>query len=265
MTTDERRKGIMAKLSGRDRIEQIKAYIEGDGKVSISELSSNWNVTEETVRRDLDKLEETGFVTRIHGGAIWNGQQGRENVHFYERQRKNLDAKRRIANNAAELLSQNSPLFTDSSTTVVEALKAIKDEAKLTVVTNSSELFSEVKSGSFSIICTGGIFNEKSMSFQGETAKNVFRGYNAKLAVISCKGLKPDGIYDSYESEAEIKRVMLENAEKVALLADHTKFDNTAFLKLTDLDHIDYLVTDEQPSPEWIKCCEEHGIQLIYG
>jgi DeoR/GlpR family transcriptional regulator of sugar metabolism len=103
------------------------------------------------------------------------------------------------------------------------------------------------------------------MSFQGEMAKNVFRSYNARLAVISCKGLRLDGgIYDSYESEAEIKRVMLENAEKVALLVDHTKFDNKAFLKLTDINHIDYLITDKKPSAEWMDFCADHQVQVIF-
>ncbi|MGN1381353.1 MAG: DeoR/GlpR family DNA-binding transcription regulator [Eubacterium sp.] len=255
----------MAKVSGRERQEQIKQYIENNGKATITELSVTWKVTEETIRRDLDKLEAEGLVTRIHGGVIWNINRNTENIHFYERQRKNIQEKRAIADKAVELLKHNSPLFADSSTTVVEAMKALKDEPNLMVVTNSSELFSEIKTWKFGIICTGGVFNEKSMSFQGEMAKNVFRSYNARLAVISCKGLRLDGgIYDSYESEAEIKRVMLENAEKVALLVDHTKFDNKAFLKLTDISHIDYLITDKKPSDEWMDFCADHQVQVIF-
>ena len=222
-------------------------------------------MTEETIRRDLDKLESEGLVTRIHGGVIWNINRSTENIHFYERQRKNIQEKRAIADKAVDLLRRSSPLFADSSTTVVEAMKVLKDEPNLVVLTNSSELFSEVKTWKFGIICTGGVFNEKSMSFQGEIAKNVFRNYNARLAVISCKGLRLDGgIYDSYESEAEIKRVMLEHAEKVALLVDHTKFDNKAFLKLTDISHIDYLITDRRPSAEWMEFCADHQVQVIF-
>ena len=255
----------MAKISGKERQEQIRNYIENTGRATIGELSGNWKVTEETIRRDLDKLEADGLVTRIHGGVIWNIKRSTENIHFYERQRKNIQEKRAIADKAVELLRHNSPLFADSSTTVVEAMKALKDEPNLMVVTNSSELFSEIKTWKFGIICTGGVFNEKSMSFQGEMAKNVFRSYNARLAVISCKGLRLDGgIYDSYESEAEIKRVMLENAEKVALLVDHTKFDNKAFLKLTDINHIDYLITDKKPSAEWMDFCADHQVQVIF-
>jgi DeoR/GlpR family transcriptional regulator of sugar metabolism len=255
----------MARISGRERQRQIRHYLENTGRATTSELSGNWNVTEETIRRDLDKLEAQGLVTRIHGGVIWNVNRRTENIHFYERQRNNIQEKRVIAEKAKTLLQNSSPLFGDSSTTVVEAMKALKDEPNLTVVTNSSELFAEIKTWKFGVICTGGIYNEKSMSFQGEMAKNAFQSYNARLAVISCKGLRLDGgIYDSYESEAEIKRVMLENAEKVALLVDHTKFDDNGFLRLTDIDQIDYLVTDRKPADEWMDFCAEHEVKVIY-
>jgi DeoR/GlpR family transcriptional regulator of sugar metabolism len=103
------------------------------------------------------------------------------------------------------------------------------------------------------------------MSFQGAITKKTLMQYNVRLAVISCKGLDASkGVLDSYESEAEIKKLMIMQSEKTALLVDHNKFDRKAFLKVADLSEIDYIVTDEKPSDEWISLCEEKGIQLIY-
>lgn len=252
-------------MKGKDRLEEEKMFIQSAGTVQVSEISEKWEITRETVRRDLDKLENDGFVTRTHGGAVWNKTQAQDNVRFFERRRRNLDAKRSIALAAADLLSQNDTIFADASTTVVEALKMVADNPNLIVVTNSSEVFSVLNEAKFGMISTGGIFNPNSMSFQGALAKKTIRQYNVKLAVISCKSLNMEkGVLDSYESEAEIKKVMLEQSEKVALLADHTKFDETAFLKLIDLNKIDYLITDQKPSAAWIAFCAAQNIRLMY-
>ena len=89
--------------------------------------------------------------------------------------------------------------------------------------------------------------------------------YNVDLALISCKSLNIDkGVLDSNESEAEIKKLMLEQAAEVALLADYSKFDQTAFVCLIDLKSVDYIITDRKPSDVWINYCQENGIQLIY-
>ena len=85
------------------------------------------------------------------------------------------------------------------------------------------------------------------------------------LALISCKGLSIEkGVLDSNESEAEIKKAMLAQAEEVALLADYSKFGQSAFVNLIDLKRVNYLVTDRKPDDEWVDYCNEYGIELIY-
>lgn len=249
----------------KDRLTLIKQTIQNLKKVSVSELSMQYSVTEETIRRDLDKLEAEGVVTRIHGGAIWNMDIQKDNIHFYKRLTENLKEKQMIANKAAALLEGRSTIITDSSTTVVEALKMIPDGRDVTVVTNSTEVFREFHQSSLHIISTGGEFNKKSLSLQGQLAKTNIAKYNVDLALISCKGLSIEkGVLDSNEAEAEIKMLMLEQADEVALLADHTKFDQTAFVCLIDLKKVNYIITDKKPADAWIRYCEENGIQLIY-
>ncbi|MBB5182244.1 DeoR/GlpR family DNA-binding transcription regulator [Catenisphaera adipataccumulans] len=247
------------------RIDEMQQYIHDQGKVTVSELSQKWNITQETVRRDLDKLEAVGMVTRVHGGAIWNESIRFEGVYFYHRQKRNLEAKRKLAVSAAEVIRPYTILFADASSTVLEAMRLIQDDPDMIVVTNSAELFLDPANIKMHVISTGGIFNNNSMSFQGEVTKNAIRNFNAKLAVIGCKGLiRSQGVLDSYEGETEIKKEMLKHADRVMLMADHTKFDQTAFIKLSSFAQIDYLVTDCRPSDEWVDILEAEHVQLIY-
>lgn len=243
----------------------MKQYIHSVSRVSVAELSEQWGVTEETVRRDLDKLESQGSVTRIHGGAIWNGNPDVGGVHFLRRQQSNAKEKGYIALKAAEVIRTRETIIADASSTVLEALKAVGDDSRLTVVTNSSKICDGSFEPSYNLICTGGTYNWKSLSFQGESAIQAIRKYHVDLAILSCKALDVTrGVMDSYESEAVVKRVMESQAKEVAILADHTKFDKVAFLKLMDLDGISYIITDRRPSDGWASMCAEKGIDLIY-
>lgn len=252
-------------MAGRERLMVIRQTVQTRKKVSVSELSNLCRVTEETIRRDLDKLEADGIVTRIHGGAIWNEGAQKEGIHFYRRLSKHLREKQEIARKVSALLEGKSTIIADSSTTVAEALKLLPQSPDITIVTNSTEVFREFQQSEFNIISTGGEFNKKSLSLQGQLAKTNISKYNVSLALISCKGLSIEkGVLDSNESEAEIKKAMLAQAEEVALLADHSKFDQSAFVTLIDLKDINYLVTDMKPSDEWINYCREQEITLIY-
>lgn len=193
-------------MSSKERLMVIRQSIQNMKKVSVAELSKQCAVTQETIRRDLDKLELEGVVTRIHGGAIWNADVQKENVHFYKRLTKHLKEKQNIARKTAALLEGKNTIIADSSTTVVEALKLIPDNRDVTIVTNSTEVFREFQQSSFNIISTGGEFNKKSLSLQGQLAKTNITKYNVSIALISCKSLNIEkGVLDSNESEAEIK------------------------------------------------------------
>lgn len=252
-------------MAGRERLMLIKQHVQSMKKVSVADLSQQCGVTEETIRRDLDKLEAEGVVTRVHGGAIWNNGTQKEGIHFYRRMTKHVKEKQEIARKAIDLLEGKQTIIADSSTTVMETLKLVPDTAEITVVTNSTEVFREFQQSSINIISIGGEFNKKSLSLQGQLAKNNITKYNVDLALISCKGLNMDkGVQDSNEGEAEIKKLMLEQAKEVALLADFSKFDQTAFVSLIDLRSVNYIITDRQPEKEWIQFCDTNGIQLIY-
>ena len=144
-------------------------------------------------------------------------------------------------------------------------MKLLPNSTDITVVTNSTEIFREFQQSAINFISTGGEYNKKSCSLQGQLAKTNIAKYNVSLALISCKGVSIEkGVQDTNESEAEVKKAMLAQADEVALLVDSSKFDQSAFVSLIGLDKVNYIITDSRPSDEWVAYCESHEIQLIY-
>ena len=249
----------------RERLEIIKEIALKEKKVYVSKLSEKFDVTEETIRRDLEKLESQGIVTRSYGGAILNVERTNEDIPFYKRVKTNMESKQYIAKKAVEFVKEGSTIVADCSSTVLEVLKLINDRNDVTVITNAVEVINELKLSELNIILTGGALRQRTLSLQGSIAQNTIKNYNVDIAFMSCKGLDINkGILDSNEAEAEIKRIMIKQANKVILLVDHDKYDKTAFIKLFDYENIDYIISDKEPRQEWIDLFHSNNIEIIY-
>lgn len=252
-------------MSAQDRKEIIKQKVTTEKKVVVSELSELFQVTEETIRRDLEKLETEGVLTRTYGGAVLNASTQTEGVHFYKRAKKAIKEKQQIALKILPLLQNKTTMSVDSSTTVMEAVKLLKDRSELTLLTNSTAVFQQMAQSKVKIVSTGGEFNKSALSLQGQLAKEMVQKYFVDIMLMSCKGLDMEsGALDSNEGEAEIKKVMIEQAAEIALLVDSSKFDRKAFVQLIDLEKVNYIVTDKKPNSKWLDFCEDHAIEIIY-
>jgi Transcriptional regulators of sugar metabolism len=252
-------------VAAKDRIQAIRQMVTNDKKVVVSNLSALFQVTEETIRRDLEKLEDEGFLTRTYGGAVLNVNALAENVHFYKRARSFYEEKQVIARKSLPFIKNKTTMAADSSSTVMELLKLLKDRSDLTLLTNSAEAFHELAQSELNVVSTGGELNKNTLSLQGRITKEIISRYHVDIMVMSCKGLdRESGALDSNEAEAEIKKVMIRQAAEVALLVDHSKFDRKAFVQLIDLSHINYIITNKAPGAEWVAFCKQNNIQLIY-
>ena len=252
-------------MATKERLSAIKQMVLSEKKVMVAALSEQFGVTEETIRRDLEKLAGQGIVTRTYGGAVLNTENGFDGVSFFKRSGIHSEAKQKIARNAVELLANKTTVAADSSSTVMETLRLLKDRGDLTLLTNSVEALRELSTGDISVVSTGGIFNRNSLSLQGEIAKKTVRNYNVDILLMSCKGLSMEkGALDSNEAEAEIKKAMAAQAVQVALLLDHTKFGRVGFVQLADLEHVHTVVTDERPDDEWMRLFQQRRIQVLY-
>ncbi|QSF47809.1 DeoR/GlpR family DNA-binding transcription regulator [Paenibacillus tianjinensis] len=247
-----------------ERRNKIIDLVHQDKRVLVSDLSRMFEVTEETIRRDLEKLEKDGIVSRTYGGAMLN-RHTNEDLPFVTRNAINTDIKRNIALKALDLINDGDTLMVDPSSTSFEFLKLLGNKNNLTVITNSINILQEFANSGMNIISTGGSLRHRSLSLVGPVAHDTIQRYNVDTAVISCKGVDLErGITDSNEPECELKKYMLRQAEKVVLLADHTKFNKTAFTQLVELGRIDILITDCRPPEPWLKRLAEENIEVLY-
>lgn len=251
-------------MLGLERRQKITELIQRDQKVYVPNLSTLFNVTEETIRRDLEKLEKEGILTRTYGGAVSN-QHTYEDLSFTTRETMNLENKQFIAAKASELIKNNDTIMIDASTTCLECMNFFKSKKDITVITNSVKIPYDYVNSHLNIISTGGILRSHSLALVGPIAHNALTNYYVDFAIISCKGLSLDkGIMESNEPEGEFKKKMVQQANKIILLADHTKFNKIAFTRILGFEDINYIVTNQEPPSEWLDLCIKHNIQLIY-
>ncbi|WP_019638016.1 DeoR/GlpR family DNA-binding transcription regulator [Paenibacillus fonticola] len=247
-----------------ERRQIIINMVQKDKRVLVSELSQKFNVTEETIRRDLEKLEKEGIVTRTYGGAITNSHTN-EDLPFTTRNATNSEIKRQIAAKALNLINDGDTLMIDPSSTSLELMKLLNQRKNITVITSSIHILQELISTGINIISTGGALRARSMSLVGTSAQETVMKYNVDKVILSCKALSLDkGIMDSNEPECELKKTMLQQAGKALLLADHSKFDKTAFVKLMEFEDIDVLITDQEPEQAWMDMLTERSVEVLF-
>ena len=247
-----------------ERKREITAYITDYQSVRVTDLSEKFGVTEETIRRDLEKLETEGVLTRTYGGAI-AAKKKYDDEPFSVRLRENIENKKKIGTAISDLINHGEIIMMDSSTTSLEIAKNIGNSKNITMVTNSMGLAMEmVKCDKIQMICIGGTLRRESLSLIGPSAKKGIKSYYADKLILSCKGIDIQrGVMESNELEAEIKKAMLEVAKTVILAVDHTKFNKCSIISLGDFSEIDIIVTNKEPSKEWIRVFENNHIQYI--
>ncbi|EUJ47779.1 DeoR/GlpR family DNA-binding transcription regulator [Paenilisteria rocourtiae] len=261
---NEEDKDVM-KMLAFERKDKILSEIKKNKKVHVSQLAKIFSVSEETIRRDLDKLEKEGIVERSYGGATLS-QHTNEDLPYATRNIINVEEKKVIAGKTTSLIKAGDSLIADTSSTVFEALNLlVREKENLTIITNSITAVDLLSKFKVQLILTGGTLRTKSNSLIGSDAANTISRYFVDYAIISCKGISMEnGITDSNEPEAEIKNHMLKRANKVILVADASKFDKSAFINIVDISEIDYLITDQEPSHEWRQFLKEKNVTLIY-
>lgn len=245
------------------RLNAIKEIIRQQKSVLVSELAPRFDVTEETIRRDLKKLEDEGLVTRVYGGAYSTG--GVQNdVNISLRQTILVDEKRAIARRCLPSITNGDSIFLDCSTTVLE-LAQLLTQYSLTVITNSLKVADcMAPCNDIRLILVGGTLHHTSMSFLGQGACAALGNYYVDKAFVSCRSLSmKHGITDSNEEQSVLRRVAIQSSNQVFLLADHTKFDTTSFSKIAALEEIGTLVTDRPLTPEWQAYMNGKGFAYI--
>lgn len=245
----------------RDLIERI---VLAAGSASVSQLSQELAVSEETIRRDLIYLEKRGVLKRTYGGAFGLNGMHRD-IPFSIRSVAYVEEKKRIASACAAMVEEGDTIFLDCSTTALHIAEAIKQKNHLVVITNSLPIgWRLAESRTIKVVVLGGKLRKSALSTVGEIARRELSAFNSDTAFVSCEGFDMKwGLTDADEEEAEIRRMMLEHAESRVLIADHTKLGRTAFCAITPLETVGTLVTDKQPSPDWVQFLAKKNVRLI--
>ena len=248
-----------------ERKNAILARLIADGKVIVSDLAQEYGVTEETIRRDLDKLEKEGLAQKTYGGAVKKDNLNIE-LPINVRKQTNVEGKKYIADIIGKMISDGDYILLDSSTTALFTVKSIADRHNITLLTNSIEVLLELpQNNDWRVICTGGEFMQYSLSFAGRQVESIIDEYHVDLCVISCKGLDMEkGITDTRDFNATIKKAFMQSAKKVILAVDNTKFDKTSFVRFANIGEVDAVITDKEPSDEWKNYFASNNVELYY-
>jgi DeoR family transcriptional regulator, fructose operon transcriptional repressor len=230
-----------------ERQQKIVELVNIRKSIRVSELSESFNVTEETIRRDLEKLEKENKLKRSHGGAVSIQE---EDPDVSEREITNVNEKKAIANAAAELVESGDRIILDASTTAWYMAKALPN-IPLTVITNSIKVSIELsKKDKIEVISTGGRLNTKSMSYLGPLAERSLDMYHVNKCFMSCKGLHlENGLSDSNEEQALLKKKMAEQSDQVTVMVDSSKFGVKGFSKIAPLSKARQIITDSEINP----------------
>jgi DeoR family transcriptional regulator, L-fucose operon activator len=246
-----------------ERYEKIVQLVNERGSMRVSELSELCQVTEETIRRDLDRLEQAGRLRRSHGGAV-SVKESQIELPYSEREIIRAEEKKRIAEEAIRHIQLGNRILLDASTTAWYMSRIVPD-IPLTVLTNSIKVAMELSSKErIEVISTGGLLAARSLSFVGPLAERSLDAYHVDKAFLSCKGVHLErGISESNELQARVKMKMIGMADQVILMADSSKFGVQAFAKVADMTGAGAIITDRELTDEAAAPFAELGIGIV--
>ncbi len=244
-----------------ERQNKIKEILFKEKRVDVVELSNLFSVTEVTIRRDLDKLQREGFLIKTYGGAVLNEDiiASSSNIEI----EGISEEKKMIGKIASQLVEDEDAIFLSPGTTSLEIAKNIKDK-RITIVTNDLLIGYELKDKvGIKVIVTGGDLIQSTSTLVGGFALEALKGININKAFIGVKGVSFESGYTlgSYE-EVMVMQAVRKISNDIIIVADYTKFNNTAFAKLGDLSVASKVVTNKQVPSEYKRYYFEQGIKL---
>ncbi len=249
----------MSKIS---RSDDICSYIYSHESVSLPELCDTFSISMSTLRREIKNLVESGEVEKVYGGVQKSIHRGL--TPLSKRKLINYDGKIAIAQAAAELIKDRDVIFLDSGSTVGALAGYLGLREGITVITNNYLAIQKiVPMQNISLITLSGKYYKETYSFVGENATELLQKYNISKAFMGTSGLSiKSGVSHSTSLEASIKKQAVKSAQSVIVLADHLKFDCVAPLTYTSFDDVDIIVTDKEPSEEYLKLFKQTNTHI---
>ncbi len=252
----------MARQSKLKRQEAILAELRASPAIRISELAAAYDLSTETIRRDLDELSERGLLSRTYGGAA--GAPMLSEPPLDDRYRQNVDQRTAIAKAVGMLVQPGETLMIDAGATTIYVARRLAAELHdLTVVTTSFGVASSLAlNPTLTVRVAPGEYDPRDGGVTGPDTHAYLRRFNVAKAVIGASRLDAGGPSDSNSASVWIKRVMIECAQQVILALDHEKLEQVAFERVAPLADIDHLVTDKRPPAALLRALDKAGVEV---
>lgn len=258
---------MLPRLSKRQ--QALLGQIRSAGRGEVDQLAKLFEVTPQTIRRDLKLLCRLRLLLRVHGGAIAPGgaTQSDQLVNFdYETRRLlGFESKRKIGLHTAQVIPNDASLFINIGTTNEHVAQCLTDHLGLLVITNNINIANTLRRcESVRVMTAGGLVRRDDGGIVGEATEDFVNQFKVDFAVIGCSGIEEDGtILDFDIREVQVAQAMINNARSVILVSDCAKFERKAPMRLCDVSQLDYVVTDRSPPPRFSKICAEHDVSII--
>ncbi|MEB2848115.1 DeoR family transcriptional regulator [Rhizobiales bacterium RZME27] len=245
------------------RQEDILAIAKTQGRVLVEDLANLFQVTPQTIRKDLNDLCDGKVLNRIHGGAVF--PSGNENVKYDARRLMAAAQKQAIGKAAGNIIPDNSSLFINIGTTTEAVGEALVDHRELMVITNNINVANRLRVyPSIEVIIAGGVVRGSDGGIVGEAAVDFIRQFKVDYAVIGVSAIDADGALLDFDfREVKVAQAIIANARHVILVSDASKFERTAPVRMGHVSQVHTFITDICPSEEIRRICAEHDVRLV--
>jgi DeoR family glycerol-3-phosphate regulon repressor len=232
------------------------------GRVDVDSLAEAFEVTPQTIRKDLNDLCERGMLQRVHGGAVL--PSGIANYAYDARRQLAADEKRRIGERAAALIPANASIMLNIGTTTEQVARALRQHDGIMAITNNINVANILRTApDVEVIIAGGQVRASDGGIVGEATVDFIRQFKVDYAVIGASAIDADGtIFDYDFREVRVSREILAHARQVLLVADAMKFERSAPVRIAHMSEIDIFVTDKVPPPSVVEICREQGVRI---
>ena len=242
----------------------MENYILEKQKVSIDDLCDTFHLSKNTVRRDLAKLEERGFITKVYGGAA--AIQPGTSDPVSSRDKKNKEAKQKIGELASTLVNDNDVIYIDSGTTAVCMIPFLTQKKNITVVTHAMTVLERlIKFPELTVMAVGGQYNPMTNAFFGPESLDSIDKLHMTKAFLGCSGLTIEGgLSNETYYEPLLKNRVINHSDQLIIVTDTSKIGHNALRKVCPLTRINILVTEKRPDDEIVDYCRENDIQMLF-
>ncbi|MGJ8623043.1 MAG: DeoR/GlpR family DNA-binding transcription regulator [Yoonia sp.] len=245
------------------RQQEILELARKEGKVTVDGLAEMYNVTVQTIRRDLSELAETGRLERVHGGAVI--PSGVVNIVYNERRRLNEDGKKAIAAVCAASIPDGASVFMNIGTTTEAVARELLDHENLLVVTNNLNIANTLAANhSCEIIMTGGVLRRADGGLVGGLTAEMVKQFKFDFSVLGCSAIDEDGdLLDFDGQEVLVSRSAIQRSRNVMVVADHHKFQRKAPLTICSLADVSALFTDGPLPAKLVADCQKWNTEIV--